>query len=92
MVNSQNLWCCVRNFLSFSARHNFFYGNPLYQIISIIAGYILRRILGNSVNKPCMSNQFENDHLKTSGYLWHTEQWCARSGLMLQHLGHLKMT
>lgn len=23
---------------------------------------------------------------------WQTEQWCARSGLMLQHFGHLKNT
>lgn len=23
---------------------------------------------------------------------WQTEQWCARSGFILQHLGHLKMT
>lgn len=23
---------------------------------------------------------------------WHTEQWCARSGLILQHFGHLKNT
>ena len=26
------------------------------------------------------------------GHLWQTEQWCALSGLMLQHLGHLKIT
>ena len=27
-----------------------------------------------------------------AAHLWHTEQWCALSGLMLQHFGHLKMT
>ena len=27
-----------------------------------------------------------------AAHLWHTEQWCALSGLMLQHFGHLKIT